>query len=116
MTILATDYNGPSAGYANRGSHHRLWSHVADCGARYNVQGKRRVITRYRPVLRIHDIRHNFASYLVSSGVSLPKVGKLLGHTRPETTQRYAHLQDESLRDATNVFGKIFKAAGKKRK
>ena len=94
----------------------RTWVQVcraAGLAEPYSVQGKRRVITRYRPVLRIHDIRHNFASYLVSSGVSLSKVGKLLGHTRPETTQRYAHLQDKALRDATNVFGRIFKAAGK---
>src|SRR5271165_727400 len=94
----------------------RTWVQVcraAGLAEPYTFQGKRCVITRYRPVLRIHDIRHNFASYLVSSGVSLSKVGKLLGHTRPETTQRYAHLQDKALRDATNVFGRIFKAAGK---
>lgn len=47
---------------------------------------------------RIHDLRHNFASLLVSSGASLPAIGQLLGHTQPGTTARYAHLYDEPLR------------------
>lgn len=79
-----------------------------------SVKGKRRTITRYRPTFRIHDLRHSFASHLVSSGVSLHIVGKLLGHTQPQTTARYAHLQDEALRDATNRFGEIFKTASGK--
>lgn len=54
--------------------------------------------------VRIHDLRHSFASHLVSSGVSLPIVGKLLGHTQPQTTARYAHLADNPLRDAANRF------------
>lgn len=57
--------------------------------------------------VRIHDLRHTFASHLVSSGVSLPVVGRLLGHTQPQTTQRYAHLADDPLREAANVFGSI---------
>ena len=55
--------------------------------------------------IRIHDLRHTYASHLVSSGLSLSIVGKLLGHTQAATTQRYAHLADQALRDATNVFG-----------
>jgi integrase len=66
-----------------------------------------RLLKRYRPTLRIHDLRHNFASYLVSSGVSLHIVGKLLGHTQPQTTARYAHLADNPLREAANKFGQI---------
>lgn len=47
---------------------------------------------------RIHDLRHTFASLLVSGGASLEMIGKLLGHTQLQTTQRYAHLLDAPLR------------------
>jgi integrase len=77
-------------------------------------KGKKRTITRYRPTLRIHDLRHNFASHLASNGVSLQIVGKLLGHTQASTTMRYAHLQDEALRAATKQFGAIYTNAVKK--
>ncbi|WGH77483.1 tyrosine-type recombinase/integrase [Jannaschia ovalis] len=51
--------------------------------------------------VRIHDLRHTYASLLASSGVSLPVVGALLGHSQPQTTARYAHLYDDTLRAAT---------------
>jgi integrase len=57
--------------------------------------------------VRVHDLRHSFASHLVSSGVSLPVVGKLLGHTQPQTTARYAHLADNPQREAANLFPAI---------
>ena len=49
---------------------------------------------------RIHDLRHAFASMMVNSGVSLPFVGKILGHTQARTTQRYAHLEENPARKA----------------
>lgn len=54
---------------------------------------------------RLHDNRHTHASHLVSSGLSLEIVGRLLGHTNPTTTKRYAHIADDPLRAATEVFG-----------
>ena len=53
---------------------------------------------------RRHDNRHTYASHLVSGGLSLEVVGRLLGHTSPETTKRYAHLADDPLRRATEMF------------
>lgn len=58
--------------------------------------------------VRIHDLRHTHASHLVSSGLSLSIVGKMLGHTQAATTQRYAHLADEPLREAAEFFGNKF--------
>lgn len=53
--------------------------------------------------VRIHDLRHSFASLLINSGRSLYEVQKLLGHTQIKTTQRYAHLSRETLLDASNA-------------
>ena len=48
--------------------------------------------------LRVHDLRHSYASFLASGGYSLPLIGALLGHTQTQTTQRYTHLLDDPLR------------------
>jgi integrase len=103
-------------GTAARVSLRRPW--VAACKAAglakaVTLQGKRRMLTRYKPTLRIHDLRHSFASHLVSNGISLPTLGKLIGHTQVQTTQRYAHLADGALRDASNVMSRIFATAAK---
>ncbi len=47
------------------------------------------------PDVRIHDLRHSYASVAVSGGMSLPLIGSLLGHREHSTTQRYAHLADD---------------------
>jgi integrase len=53
--------------------------------------------------LRIHDLRHSFASVGASGGMGLPIVGKLLGHASTATTERYAHLDDDPLRKASDA-------------
>jgi integrase len=57
--------------------------------------------------VRLHDLRHTYASVLASAGLSLPVIGALLGHTQPGTTARYAHLFDDPLRAATERVGAI---------
>jgi len=55
------------------------------------------------PDVRIHDLRHNFASLLINNGRSLYEVQKLLGHADISTTQRYAHLSQDTLQEATEL-------------
>lgn len=55
------------------------------------------------PDVRLHDLRHTFASLLINNGRSIYEVQKLLGHTQIKTTQRYAHLTQETLLDASNI-------------
>ncbi|MDA1099459.1 MAG: site-specific integrase [Proteobacteria bacterium] len=62
--------------------------------------------------VRIHDLRHTYASILVSGGATLPLIGALLGHTQVQTTQRYAHLADDPLREATTRVGAVVTGSG----
>jgi len=55
--------------------------------------------------VRLHDLRHTFASIGAGSSLGLPIVGKLLGHSQPQTTARYAHLDADPLRRATDMIG-----------
>jgi integrase len=61
--------------------------------------------------LHLHDCRHLFGSFLASSGTSLYIVGRLLGHSRPTTTQRYAHLVEDPLREQTERWGTAITAS-----
>mgnify|MGYP001570150175 FL=1 len=59
--------------------------------------------------MRIHDLRHNFASLAVNSGQSLYVVQHLLGHASPQTTQRYAHLQSSTLKQASEAVASVIR-------
>jgi integrase len=63
--------------------------------------------------VRLHDLRHAFASVAASSGMGLPIIGKMLGHTQAATTHRYAHLASDPVKAAAAaVAGKIAAAMG----
>ncbi len=60
---------------------------------------------------RLHDLRHSFASFAVSSGASLNLIGEQLGHRSITTTQRYAHLSRDPVRQATETTANIIAEA-----
>jgi integrase len=62
---------------------------------------------------RLYDLRHTFASVGAGGGLSLPIIGRLLGHTQPRTTQRYAHIGDDPLREAAEKITTVITGAGK---
>jgi integrase len=68
---------------------HRIWNRIRTAA---NLQD-----------VRVHDLRHTFASVGVGSGVGLPIVGRILGHSNYAITERYAHLADNPVRTAANA-------------
>jgi integrase len=63
--------------------------------------------------VRIYDLRHTFAATGAGGGLSLPLIGRLLGHTQARTTMRYAHLGDDPLRAAADKVAAAITGAGK---
>jgi len=81
---------------------------AAGLATEYSVKGKRgKPLRRWKPNVRVYDLRHTFASHLISRNWSLQLVGKLLGHTQSATTERYAHVADGAQRDVTNDFNNV---------
>ena len=64
------------------------------------------------PQFRIHDLRHQYASFLVNAGRTLYEVQQVLGHSDPKVTQRYAHLSTKSLQDAANSASIMIRGTG----
>jgi integrase len=80
--------------------------HLSDCWAAVRKEAQ-------LEGLRLHDLRHSFASVAIMRGVSLSFIGALLGHVLPETTARYAHLADDSISEAADrVCGSLALAMG----
>jgi integrase len=71
---------------------------IADCKRAWAVAIKSAKL----PGLRVHDLRHTLASQAIAAGLTLPEVGKLLGHRSQATTARYAHVADRVARAATD--------------
>jgi integrase len=95
----------------------RLGSYVVPGGdpeqPRADLKRPWRIISRRAGLdgVRIHDLRHTYASYGAGSGLGLPIIGRLLGHTQASTTQRYAHLDADPLRRASEAIGGRIAAA-----
>jgi integrase len=66
------------------------------------------------PHLRIHDLRHSYASFLVNSGRTLFEVQQILGHSQPQVTQRYSHLSTKTLQEAANAASDIINGASRR--
>lgn len=65
------------------------------------------------PDLRLHDLRHSFASFAVADGAALYLVGKVLGHKQASTTEIYAHLRDDPLKAVADATARKIAAAMK---
>jgi integrase len=61
--------------------------------------------------VRLHDLRHTYASFGAGDGLGLPIIGRLLGHTHAATTARYAHLDNDPLRRASEAIAGHIAAA-----
>ena len=86
-----------------------------DGSHRVNLQKPWRAIRKRAKLddVRLHDLRHSFASIAAAGGASLFMIGKLLGHTQSATTERYAHLAADPLRAANEAIGQRIIAAMK---
>lgn len=94
--LWESDYLFPSRGQSEK-------PHMQDVRKTFEKACDRAEITG----LRIHDLRHSFATFAIQGGASLYDVQKLLGHSDISMTQRYAHMIDESLQRATNNMAKV---------
>lgn len=122
---LADSKTGQKAFPLNAGALQVLYDQIRTAGTDYvfpayrgdgYYEGTPKVWQRIRSIaglndVRLHDLRHSFASIAVAGGASLPIIGALLGHAHSATTQRYAHLSDDPLRAASEAIGNQLSAA-----
>lgn len=90
----------PAAGFKLFNEDNKVWERIrAEAGL---------------PHVRIHDLRHSYASFLVNSGRTLFEVQQILGHSQPQVTQRYSHLSTKTLQDAANTASVIIDSASRR--
>jgi integrase len=96
------------------GNPHVIVGHVGGCRL-VNPQKPWRAIRKAAQLdgVRLHDLRHAFASVAAGSGMSLPIIGKMLGHSQPATTARYAHLASDPVKAAAAAVASKIEAAMK---
>jgi integrase len=107
MAIAALKENAGDTGYvfrSPRGDGERPYNNIHKSW--YRIRNKAGL-----PHLRAHDLRHSHASLLINSGRSLFEVQKILGHSTPIMTQRYAHLSTKTLQEASNAASDAIRAA-----
>jgi integrase len=101
-----------------RRSNSPVWVFPADSavGHRVSLERSWKAICKAAEIsnLRVHDLRHSFASQLASNGASLLLIGSLLGHAQAKTTSRYAHLFDDVQRTAVERVGAIIGNGGRR--
>lgn len=80
---------------------------------RFDINGPWRRVCRAAGLegVRLHDLRHSFASFGAGASLGLPIIGRLLGHTQSSTTQKYAHLADDPVKRAAETIGATIAAA-----
>jgi hypothetical protein len=101
----------PGDSPARRQSFRDLWGE-ARAASRELEKPWRRIRTAAKlDDVRLHDLRHSFASVAASGGQSLVIIGKMLGHSQPTTTARYAHLADDPVKAASDAVGRQIASA-----
>ncbi len=104
QSLSRTDtYVFPSKLGGKRDDVKKLWSRI-------------KLAANIRPNIRFHDIRHTFGTIAVSSGIGIDVVQKMMTHKDIKTTQRYAHIVDQRMKDAANTINSAFNILANKNK
>src|SRR5436190_7303473 len=87
------------------------WSPATIRNSRGMIQSAPGMLSSNLAGVRLHDLRHTYASFGAGGGLGLPIIGRLLGHTQAATTARYAHLDNDPLRRASETIAGQLAAA-----
>jgi integrase len=102
--------------YKPRADLKRPWAAIANSAGLIEHVQKGDKLSNPRPSVRLHDLRHTFAATGAGLSLGLPMIGRLLGHSQPSTTQRYAHIDADPAHKAANLIANQISAALASRK